>query len=34
MLTSEMFNTILLCVLFSSLVATWFEKKVRVQPHL
>jgi glutathione-regulated potassium-efflux system ancillary protein KefC len=27
-LTSEMFNTILLCVLFSSLIATYWEKRL------
>ena len=27
-LTSEMFNTILLCVLFSSLIATYLEKRL------
>jgi Kef-type K+ transport system membrane component KefB len=28
-ITIEVFNTLLLCVLFSSLVATWFEKRQR-----
>jgi Kef-type K+ transport system membrane component KefB len=31
-ITIEMFNTLLLCVLFSSLVATWFEKRQGFNP--
>ncbi len=32
-LTSEMFNTILLCVLFSSLIATYLEKRLNPLNH-
>jgi len=33
-ITPEMFNTILLCVLFSSLAATHFEKKEKVKARM